>query len=147
MSKSYQVRDYTPGDYAGIAGLWTELGMGAVLRGATAEVLERTLAMGGRLLLLEERPSGMLVGTSWISTDGRRLLLHHFGIRPSRQGRGLAKLLLRASLLFARERGMQIKLEVDRANVRAIALYRGAGFVKLGDYDVYILRDVANVQA
>jgi len=144
MSESYPVRDYAPGDYAGIAALWTELGMGAVLRGDTADVIARTIEKGGRLFVLEDAADGTIVGTSWVTDDGRRLLLHHFAVRPSHQGRGLAKTLLSASLRFARERGMQIKLEVHRDNARALALYRGAGFVRLGDYDVYILRDVSS---
>jgi hypothetical protein len=45
------------------------------------------------------------------------------------------------------ETGMPIKLEVHRENAKAIGLYRRAGFVRLGDYDVYIVRDVAAIKA
>ena len=38
--------------------------------------------------------------------------------------------------------GLQLKLEVQRDNAAAIALYRKAGFDLLGDYDVYIIRDL-----
>ncbi len=110
-------------------------------RGDTAEVIERTLAAGGRLLVLEEAPGGSLLGTSWLTSDARRLYLHHFAIRPANQGRGLAHSLLEASLRVAQETGLQIKLEVHRENRRAIELYRKAGFAPLGDYDVYIVRD------
>jgi ribosomal-protein-alanine N-acetyltransferase len=93
------------------------------------------------LLLLEHRADSKVVGTSWISCDGRRLFLHHFGIRPSFQGRGLSKILLRETLAHARAVEMQIKLEVHRANLRAIELYRKGGFEALGEYEVYIIRD------
>jgi|WetSurMetagenome_2_1015567.scaffolds.fasta_scaffold55114_4 ribosomal protein S18 acetylase RimI-like enzyme len=142
MPDDYRIRDYEPADYPGIAALWTETGMGDPRRGDSADVVARTLEKGGRLFVLEDAADGRIVGTSWVTDDGRRLLLHHFAVRPSHQGRGLAKLLVRASLRTAKERGMQIKLEVHRDNAKAIALYRGAGFVRLGDYDVYIVRDV-----
>jgi ribosomal protein S18 acetylase RimI-like enzyme len=149
MDNAWLVRDYRPSDFPEVAGIWGETGMGDPRRGDTAEVVDGTLAAGGRLLVLQERDEngiGRLVGTSWITFDGRRLLLHHFAVRPSHQGRGLSKILLSATLRHARERGVPIKLEVHRSNVRAIGLYRKAGFVPLGEYDVLILRDVASLR-
>jgi ribosomal protein S18 acetylase RimI-like enzyme len=111
-------------------------------RGDTAEVVERTLRQEhARFLLLVDAGTGDVVGTSWISSDGRRLYLHHFAVKPSHQGRGLSRILLLASLEHARAAGLQMKLEVNRANTRAVELYKGAGFKSLGDYEVYILRD------
>lgn len=71
--------------------------------------------------------------------------MHHFGILPSFQGKGLSKYLLKSSLEFARSTGMQIKIEVHQTNKRAVKLYLKAGFEYLGDYDVYIIRDYKTV--
>lgn len=141
MSGEPRVRDYQPSDFPQVAAIWGETGMGGAERGDTAEVVERTLAGGGRLLVLEEGAGGPLIGTSWLTCDRRRLYLHHFAVRPGYQGRGLSRPLLRASLQVAKEGGYQIKLEVHRTNRRAIELYLKAGFTPLGDYDVLIVRD------
>jgi len=142
MNDEFNVRDYRSEDFGEVAEVWQETGMGSPVRGDTAEVIARTLSIpGARLLLLEHRPDSKVVGTSWISCDGRRLFLHHFGIRPSFQGRGLSKILLLETLAHVRAANMQIKLEVHRANRRAIGLYRSGGFEALGEYDVYIIRD------
>jgi len=142
MNDDFTLRDFRPADFAAVAEVWQETGMGSPVRGDTVEVVNRTLSIpGARLLVLEHRSDSRIVGTSWISCDGRRLFLHHFGIRPSYQGRGLSKRLLRETLDHARTTGMQIKLEVHRANRRAIELYRKGGFEALGEYDVYIIRD------
>lgn len=140
----FEVRDYRPGDFAGISELWAQTGMSSPQRGDTAEVVERTLRLGGRLLVLAGA-SGEIAGSSWLTSDGRRLYLHHFAIAPLLQGRGLSKQLLDASLRVGRETGLQVKLEVHRDNVKAIRLYRRAGFSRLGDYEVYIIRDPRGV--
>ena len=108
-------------------------------RGDSAFVIERTLRQEfARLILLEETDGGRIVGTSWITCDGRRLLLHHFAVGLDFQGRGLSKILLQATLEHARAAGLPMKLEVSRANTRAVDLYKRAGFQSLGDYEVYI---------
>ncbi len=98
------------------------------------------------LVMCPESPAEEIIGTSWMTFDGRRLHLHHFGIDPVFQRRGLAKELLRESLRFAKEKGYQVKLEVHRSNAVAVELYRKAGFEYLGDYDVYIIRDIQSIE-
>ncbi|MBI5477670.1 MAG: GNAT family N-acetyltransferase [Deltaproteobacteria bacterium] len=134
------IRDFVPADAPAVLELWRETGLSSPHRADTPETIARTLAAGGRLLVLEA--DGVLVGTSWLTVDGRRASLHHLGIRPSHQRRGLGRQLLEASLAAARAIGLQVKLEVHRDNAAAIALYRLAGFIRLGDYDVYIMRDL-----
>ena len=77
--------------------------------------------------------------------DGRRIHLHHFGILPEYQGRGLSKSLLAESLKFVKKKGYQVKLEVHRSNSVAVKIYEKAGFRYLGDYDVYIIRDIQSI--
>jgi N6-L-threonylcarbamoyladenine synthase len=71
--------------------------------------------------------------------------MHHFGILPDFQGLGLSGLLMEASLKFVKRKGCQVKLEVHSSNVKAIHLYKKAGFTPLGDYDVYIIRDISKL--
>jgi ribosomal protein S18 acetylase RimI-like enzyme len=51
-------------------------------------------------------------------------------------------MLLDESLKFVKKKGFQVKLEVQKTNTKAINLYKKAGFEYLGDYDVYIIRNL-----
>jgi ribosomal protein S18 acetylase RimI-like enzyme len=91
-------------------------------------------------MLVATFADGTLVATSWMTFDGRRIHLHHFGVSPKFQRQGIGRQLAIASIAFAKEKGYQIKLEVHQTNTAAIKLYKGLGFQYLGDYDVYIIR-------
>jgi ribosomal protein S18 acetylase RimI-like enzyme len=141
------IRPYRRGDFAGIMSLWTATGLGRPERGDDETTVERSLEMGGQMLVMcDESVNDRIIGSSWTTFDGRRLHLHHFGIDPLHQGKGLAKELLREALRFVKEKGYQVKLEVHRSNRAAIDLYADAGFEYLGDYDIYIIRDVQNIE-
>ena len=137
--KTILLRDYLPHDYPAIAALWAETGLGGPQRGDNQQIIEQSIALGGKMLVatLED---GSLIGTSWMTFDGRRIHLHHFGINSKYQRQGIGRQLAIASIAFAKEKGYQIKLEVHQTNTAAIALYTGLGFQYLGDYDVYIIR-------
>lgn len=138
---NFVIRHYQKDDLSSVFRLWEVTGMGNPYRGDTEEIIEDTICRGGALLIMEEKSSAMICGTSWMTFDGRRIYLHHFGIHPEYQGRGLARMLLNESLLFVKSKGFQVKLEVHKTNKRAINLYTKAGFEKLGDYEVFIIRD------
>jgi [ribosomal protein S18]-alanine N-acetyltransferase len=144
--QTFTIRDYWAADYPHVADIWDRTGINTPGRGDSAEVIENTLRRNGRLLVLVDKASNIVVGTSWLTNDGRRLYLHHFAIDPKFQGGGLSKPLLRASLQIAKEMGLQIKLEVHQGNERAIHFYEKAGFQRLGDYDIYIIRDLKNIK-
>lgn len=137
---TFIVRDYCEEDFEGLFRLWEATSLSSKARGDTAETIRETLQLGGRLLLLISENE--VIGSSWITSDGRRLYLHHFGIHPHYQGQGLSHLLMIPSMDIAKQRKMQIKLEVHRDNSAAISLYKKYGFGYLGDYDVYIIRDI-----
>lgn len=145
MHSSIYIREFRESDYAEMIYLWESIGLGGVQRGDDLQIINNTLKMGGQLLLMVERDSGKIVGTSWLTVDGRRTYLHHFGIKSDYQANGLAKILLETSLKLAKTFGMQIKLEVHRDNMRAINLYSKAGFTYLGDYNTYIIRDISTI--
>jgi ribosomal protein S18 acetylase RimI-like enzyme len=140
-ASKFVTREYRRGDFDGIRHLWDLTDMGNPKRGDDEATIEDTIRIGGSLQILEECTTGKIAGTSWMTYDGRRIHLHHFGILPEFQGQGLSKMLMDESLKFVRKKRCQVKLEVQRSNVKAINLYKKTGFISLGEYDVYIIRD------
>jgi ribosomal protein S18 acetylase RimI-like enzyme len=145
VENKFLIREYRDGDFDGITRFWDLTGMGTPERGDNKEIIENTIKIGGTLLVLEEKSTGTISGTSWMTFDGRRILLHHFGILPEFQGNGLSKILLKESLLFVKSKGFQVKLEVHSTNFKAINLYKKFGFRHLGEYNVFIIRDISNL--
>ncbi|HUS87079.1 MAG TPA: GNAT family N-acetyltransferase [Bacteroidales bacterium] len=141
----YRVRDYTPSDFDSVNKLWEETGMGGAERGDNEKTIDESVGIGGRLLVLEESAVNRIIGTSWMTYDGRRIHLHHFGITPAYQGRGLSKILLERSLQYIKDKGIQVKVEVHESNRKALNLYLKYGFNYLGDYRVYIIRDTGTI--
>lgn len=144
-SKLFATRRYRHGDFEGIKQLWSATGLDDPRRSDNEDIIEDSVKMGGSLIILYEKETQRICGTSWMTFDGRRLYLHHFGILPEFQGKGLSKVLLKESLSFVRKKGYQVKLEVNKKNIIATKLYRNFGFKSLGDYDIYIIRDVSNL--
>ena len=140
-----KIRDFQPEDFSQVNELWSQTGMGGAHRGDNLEVIHQTIQGGGKLLVMEEISTKKIIGTSWLTNDKRRIYLHHFGILPEYQGNGLSKPLMLESIKFVKKTGLQVKLEVHRDNTRAINLYEKMGFKYLGDYDVYIVRDIEKV--
>jgi ribosomal protein S18 acetylase RimI-like enzyme len=140
--QGFVIRDYHKGDFPGINNLWQELDLNPVNRGDDETTIENSIVIGGKMLVIEEKISSAICGTCWMTFDGRRFHMHHFGICKKHQAKGLARSLLRQSLLFVQTKGFQVKLEVLRTNQKGIDLYKKAGFKYLGDYDVYIIRDL-----
>lgn len=139
------IRDYHEKDYDKVVKFWQLTDMGNPERGDSKETIKRTLDLGGKLLVMESKSARQICGTSWLTYDGRRIMLHHFGILPEYQGKGLSKVLLKKSLDFVKKIGSQVKLEVHSTNLKAINLYKKFGFAHLGEYNVYIIRDVSNL--
>ena len=142
---NFIIREYQQGDFEGIAHLWDLTDMGNRWRGDDNKTIEDSINIGGKMLILEEKSTGKICGTSWMTFDGRRIHLHHFGILPEYQGKGLSKMLMQKSLKHVKEKGYQVKLEVNKSNLKAINLYKKSGFEYLGDYDVYIIRDISKI--
>ncbi|MBN2665988.1 MAG: GNAT family N-acetyltransferase [Bacteroidales bacterium] len=146
IKDQFLVRSFREDDFEAVAALWKQTEMDNPERGDDSETILNTIRLGGKLFILENKSSGLIAGTSWLTFDGRRIFLHHFGILPEFQGKGLSKLLLGESLRFVKASGYQVKLEVHAANHIAIKLYESFGFRHLGDYMVYIIRDVPNME-
>lgn len=142
---NYEIRDYRDADYEQLNELWEVTGLGGSHRGDDDKIIAHSIELGGKLILLENTENAEIFGSSWISFDGRRLHLHHIGVKPKYQNKGFGKLLTIESLHFAKEKGYQIKLEVHQSNQKAIDMYKKLGFSFLGDYDVYIVRNLDSI--
>lgn len=139
------IRDFKSIDFDGLSELWSMTNLGSALRGDNLEIIQHSIIMGGKMLMVENS-NGKIIGTSWMTFDGRRIHLHHFGIHPDYQHKGIGLLLAKESLKFVKHKGYQVKLEVHKNNHAAIELYKKIGFTYLGDYDVYIIRDLAVIE-
>lgn len=142
---NYIIRDYCNDDFSSLNELWQETGLGGSQRGDNAEIIAHSIKLGGKLILLENTETKEIFGSSWMTFDGRRIHLHHIGVKPEYQDKGFGKMLTKESLKFAKEKNYQIKLEVHQTNKKAIEIYKKLGFTFLGDYDVYIVRELDSI--
>jgi len=132
------IRDYQIGDFPQVESLWKTTGIHRPDRGDTPEIIEKCRALGGKFLVMEDPGQKLIIGSSWLTNDGRRLHMHHFAIMPSYQNRGFGRSLALKSLDFARQRGIPVKIEVQKNNSCALHLYKSLGFEPLQGYGVYI---------
>lgn len=139
------IRDYKSSDYEQVQHVWAGSGVGGAHRGDNKLIIEQSIKMGGRLLILEDMNQNKILGTSWMTFDGRRIHLHHIGVLPEFQNKGYGTILTLRSIKHAKDKGYQIKLEVSTDNTKAISLYKKLGFNRLGDYDIYIIRDFSGI--
>lgn len=140
--ESFFVRDFQLSDYIELESLWIESSISRPERGDNLEMILRTLKSGAKLLVLVSTDNQQIIGSSWITNDGRRLYLHHFCISQTHRGKKLSHLLMLESMKFAKQLNMQIKLEVHSTNKIAIELYKRHEFEYLGNYHTYIMRDI-----
>ena len=139
-------RDYRASDFKALTEFWTDLGMGGKERGDTPEIIRDCISLGGKLLILEDEKQGSIIGSSWMTFDGRRIALHHFGIKKEFQGKGFGTQLANESLRFIKEKGSQVKLEVHKNSLIAKKLYEKLGFFAFTDYDIYMIRETDKIE-
>lgn len=138
------IRDFVPADYDDLKEVWLLDDLGNPQRGDNLDIIMQSIAMGGRLIVAQT-DEGRVVGTCWLTFDGRRLHMHHFGVHPQYQHHGVGHKIMREALHFVKQKGYQVKIEVHRNNAIAIDFYTKYGFIDLGDYNVYIIRDIAAI--
>ena len=142
IQEQFLIRDYQRVDFDGLIKLWTATGIYGPERKDNRESIDKCNIFGGKMLVMEDTKIRNIMGSSWMTVDGRRLYLHHFCILPEYQGQGLGKALGYASLEFIKATGYQTKIEVHKENIRAKNLYEKLGFFSYTDYDIYMMRDV-----
>jgi ribosomal-protein-alanine N-acetyltransferase len=139
------IRDFVPTDFQSLLEIWQLTGLGSAQRGDNLGIIEQSIRMGGKMLMVEDSKQ-RIIATSWMTFDGRRIHLHHFGVMPEYQRKGIGLKLAKESLKFVKQKGFQVKLEVHKDNIAAIELYKKLGFTYLGDYNVYIIRDLGIIE-
>ena len=140
MKNKVKFRNYKSDDFNHVQVLWELTGMGGKERGDDNEVILKTIKCGGKLIIMEK--NDMIIGTSWLTTDNRRIFLHHFGIHPDFQGQGMANMLMDESMKFIKEKGLQVKMEVHKKNIKALNLYRKYNFFDFTDYELMMKRNI-----
>jgi ribosomal protein S18 acetylase RimI-like enzyme len=91
------------------------------------------------LMLADEMVAGYIVLTFGFSLEyqGRDAFVDELYVKESYRGQGIGKRCLQFIEGVCREIGVKaLHLEVERANTRAQAVYRGAGFV---EHDRYLM--------
>ena len=135
-------RDYVSGDYPQLIKLWKDTGIGNPERGDNEKVIRNCLKVGGKLMVMVDTETDILMGSCWITFDGRRMLLHHFAIKPEYQGMRLGTRLGKEALEYLKKAGYQVKLEVHKDNLIAKKLYKNLGFFAFTNYDIFMIRNI-----
>jgi len=122
--------------FAQVEELWAITGVGRPQRMDTIEVVRNTIKLGGRFYTARE--GDRVVGACWLSTDGRRVFVHHMAVHPEYQNCGIGRMLLEIAIAYGDKLGMRCKLEVHRDNQAARHLYESCDFTLLEGYDVLV---------
>ncbi len=141
IKNQIRFRDFSRQDFPEILKLWEINDMGGAERGDTADTILQCNSQGGHFIIMDLPGEKKIIGTSWMTWDGRRMFLHHFCIHPSYQKMGLGEMLGIESLKFIKKKNAQVKLEVHKENLPAKKLYKKLGFFAFEDYDIYMIRN------
>jgi ribosomal protein S18 acetylase RimI-like enzyme len=123
-----------------ISELWMSTGVGNPQRGDNFEVVNITLNNKGKILTAWE--NDRLVGTCWLTSDSRRLYLHHMAVHPDLQNMKIGHSLMQEAIKYGKACQLQMKLEVNEQNPMAIHLYKKYGFNFIEHYIPMIKREI-----
>jgi len=122
--------------------LWEITGISNPQRGDTYEAIEKTLQHEGKLITIWH--CEILIGSCWLTSDSRRLYLHHMAVLPGYQNQGIGHQLMAESIRYSTEKQLQLKLEVNESNQSAIHLYQKFGFAFIDHYQTMIRRKIGD---
>ncbi len=133
-------QDFNKQIYQKVLIIWEETGIANPERHDTYDNIIATLDKNA--FFLTAYYDGILVGTCWLTSDYRRLYLHHMAVLPEYQNRGIAKSLLCKAKEISKDVNLQLKLEVNDKNTIAKGIYLKNGFKVLENYVTMIRREV-----
>jgi mycothiol synthase len=154
IPEGYSIREFRPGQDEEI---WCEVRNAgfAKLKGNETPLSPEMIAKmvtefdyiegGMKILFHQDKPVGVVKGAADEYEDAPIMNIGALAVLPEYQGKGLGRLLLRASLHFAKEKSYQrTYLSVNAENDRALALYLQEGFKKAEGvtcYEYHLGRD------
>ncbi|HEY5466062.1 MAG TPA: GNAT family N-acetyltransferase, partial [Clostridia bacterium] len=79
-------------------------------------------------------PYAAYADISWRHPDARPIFVHRLCVHPSRQGKGIAREIMLLTERIAQKRGFEvIRLDTFIDNARALRLYEGLGYTRVGE--------------
>jgi GNAT superfamily N-acetyltransferase len=108
-------------------------------RGYSDEALARFVAADDAGLALAQRDGNAVGFVAWYRVDRSTTKLDKLYVLPEHHGAGVGRLLIEHVVAWARAAGTRtVELNVNRANVRAVAAYERCGFAirERGDFPI-----------
>lgn len=107
--------------------------MAADLQAGSLIVVESDGQMAA-VVTLDENPYAAYADIPWQHPGARPIFVHRLCVHPSRQGKGIAREIMRHIEQIAQERGFEvIRLDTFIDNARALRLYEGLGYTRAGE--------------
>ncbi|MCK9329845.1 MAG: GNAT family N-acetyltransferase [Candidatus Cloacimonetes bacterium] len=132
--------DFNKQIYQKIVKIWKVTGISNPERCDSFENIMATLEKNA--VFLTALNNDNIIATCWLTSDYRRLHLHHMAVLPEFQNKGIAQLLIDKAKEFSKEYKLQLKLEVNKNNQIAKNLYLKNGFKILDSFITMIRRDI-----
>ncbi len=130
---NFGLRPYAESDWPALLALWIESWTAtrpeidfSARAPWLADLVKRSIA-GGATVIVAENDEGLL---GFVLFDARRGWLEQIALAPRAQGSGAAQALLREAKSAC---PAKLGLDVNADNFRALAFYRGQGFVATGE--------------
>ncbi|TNC19117.1 GNAT family acetyltransferase [Georgenia sp. 311] len=123
-----QIRPLEPADYDSAVALWEAVSLTRPWNDARADLI-RAMRGPDSTVLGGYEPTGTLVATAMVGHDGHRGWVYYVAVTPDLQGKGYARMLMRACEQWVRERHIpKIQLMVRAQNTGVIGFYEALGY-------------------
>lgn len=121
------IRSYRGEDAAEVIALWADCGL-VVPQNDPAKDISRKLKVDPELFLVGVR-GNLVVATVMGGYDGHRGWINYLAVKPSEQGCGHGKAMMRCVESLLKEKGCpKINLQVRTSNESTIAFYSAMGY-------------------
>lgn len=126
-SASLAIAPITDADIAGVVALWQACGLTRPWNDPAADIA--LARRGPSSAVLVGRDAGAIVATAMVGHDGHRGWVYYVAVNPTRQGKGLGRVMMAAAEDWLRAAGVpKLQLLVRRENAKASAFYQTLGY-------------------